>query len=78
MNSFSASATITDGERYEINGLNIWDHQWKSTGERISVYDAVTGSKSSQSVNEIIFGNKSAKFVAHEVSNGLWKVYHEY
>ncbi len=78
MNNFTASATVIDGERYEINGLNIWDHQWKSTGERIHISDATSGRESSQLVKEIISGDKSVKFVADEVSNGVWKVYHEY
>jgi hypothetical protein len=31
--NWNSSATITDGEKFLINGLNIWDFKWESTIE---------------------------------------------
>lgn len=32
-NYWNCSATIRESEKYYIDGLNIWEHQWKSTRE---------------------------------------------
>ena len=37
--SWIHTKTISDGEKYEINGLNIWDYNWDKTGETVVVKD---------------------------------------
>lgn len=67
--------TITDGERFEINGLNIWDHNWKNTGERIQIKDPLYGQEHSFLVYEITTEQISAIFAAGEFSNCVWGIY---
>lgn len=75
---FTVRTTITRGEYYEINGLNIWDYEWKLTGERLLVEDDGSERKSSHYIVEISANGNSAKFVADEYSNGVYKIYHKY
>lgn len=75
---FTVSTTITRGEYYEINGLNIWDYEWKLTGERLLVEDDGSGRKSSHYIVEISGNGNSAKFVADEYSNSVYRIYHRY
>ena len=67
--------TITDGERFEINGLNIWDHDWKTTGEKIQIKDPLYRQDFTFSVYQINNDQNSAQFAAGEFSNGVWGVY---
>lgn len=74
---FTSSTSITDGEPYEIDGLNIWDHEWKNTGERAIIADT-SGRKVSVFVYEISADGKIVPFAVNEVSNGVFIVYHNY
>jgi hypothetical protein len=67
--------TIVDGEQFDINGLNIWDSDWKDTGERIQVKDPLYGQDFTFSVYEIIKGQTTAKFATGEFSNCVWGIY---
>lgn len=70
-------ATIADGQKYEIDGLNIWDCKWKFTGEKISVKDSLYGQVHTMNVWEIEDGRKKVKFSAGEFSNCVWGIYRE-
>jgi hypothetical protein len=76
-NAWKHLTTLVDGERYYINGLNIWDHKWISTGERISVQDPVYGQVYSMRVYEIISGIETIRFAAGEFSNCIFGIYQE-
>jgi hypothetical protein len=67
--------TILDGERHEINDLNIWEHAWTDTGQRIAVKDPLYGQPYSMPVYQIEYGARKARFAATEFSNCVWGVY---
>jgi len=66
---------VTEGEHFEVNGLNIWDHQWKGTGEKIHIKDPLYGQDFTFSVYEIIKNETTGEFAAGEFSNGVWGIY---
>ena len=67
--------TIVDGDKFEINGLNIWDYKWAITGEKISVKDPLYGKQYAFNVFEIENKNKKISFAAGEFSNCVWGIY---
>ena len=75
MTNWQHIRTITDGERFEINGLNIWDSDWKNTEERIQIKDPLYGQDYTFTVYEIRNGLTSATFAAGEFSNCVWGIY---
>lgn len=72
------SVTITDGEHYEINGLNIWDYAWEQTGQRLEIKDPIYSQSYSFNIYEINNHNITARFAAGEYSNNVWGIFHEY
>ena len=75
--SWKCIATITDGQRYEINGLNIWDHKWTGTGRKAIVKDPLYGKERRFWEYEIRSGETVARFAAGEFSNLVWGIYVE-
>ncbi len=75
-NQFTASATVIESETYEINGLNIWDREWKQTGQRVSINH--NGQSVLLPVYEVASKGKVTRFVAFELSNNVWRVDHPY
>ena len=69
--------TIIDGEKFEINGLNIWDFQWYQTGERITINDHLYGQNHMMHVFEIRKEKIVVRFAAGEFSNCVWGIYQE-
>lgn len=69
--------TLTDGEPFEINGLSIWNCEWKGTGEHIQIKDPLYGQDYSYAVYEITNGQTSVTFAAGEFSNCVWGIYLE-
>jgi len=67
--------TLVDSERFEINGMNIWDSDWKNTGESIQIKDPLYGQHYTFTVYEIMNEQSSAKFAAGEFSNCVWGIY---
>lgn len=67
--------TITDGEPFEINGLNIWNNDWKNTGKCIQIKDPLYGQDYTFPVYEINNGQTSATFATGEFSNCVWGIY---
>ncbi|MGN6646897.1 MAG: hypothetical protein ACTHJT_10255 [Cytophaga sp.] len=67
--------TITDGEPLELHGLNIWNHDWKSTGESIRIKDPLYGQDYTFPVYEISNAYTSVQFAAGEFSNDVWGIY---
>lgn len=69
--------TIVDGERFEINGGNIWDSEWEDTGERIQIKDPLYGQDFTFPVYKIFNGQTTVKFATGEFSNCVWGIYLE-
>lgn len=69
------ATSIIDGERYEINGLNIWDYNWQHTGEYINISDPIYGKAYTFPVYEIKSGEQAVIFAASEFSNLVWGIY---
>lgn len=74
-NKWEHIKTVVDGDRFEINGLNIWDNEWKDTGERIQIKDPLYAQDFTFTVYEISKGETTAKFAAGEFSNCVWGIY---
>jgi len=75
MNSWQHIKTITDGEYFELNGLNIWDCEWTNTKETIQIKDPIYAQAYTFAVYEITNGHASATFAAGEFSNCVWGIY---
>lgn len=69
--------TIIEGEAFTISGLNIWDHDWKSTGKSIYVKDPIYGKNYTMTVFEISDKGSVVKFAAGEFSNCIWGIYQQ-
>lgn len=67
--------TIADGEYCVIEGINIWDFEWKSNYETIVVKDPLYGDAKSLNLFWIELPNKSVEFVAGEFSMCVWGIY---
>lgn len=67
--------TISEGESYKINGLNIWNYNWKSTGISIDIKDPIYQQDYSFNVYEISDGSHTITFAAGEFSNSIWGIY---
>ena len=69
--------TVIDGDRFEINGLNIWDYAWVETGEKINIKDPLYVQNYTMSIFEIHKENITIRFAAGEFSNCVWGIYQE-
>ena len=67
--------TVIDGEPCNIKGLNIWDYEWKSAGEKICVKDPLYGQDHTLTVFEISNQGITVIFAAGEFSNCVWGIY---
>ena len=43
-NNWQHNRTLTDGEQFKINDLNIWDSDWTNTAEKIQLKICYTDS----------------------------------
>jgi hypothetical protein len=77
-NYWNCCATVIDSEKYEINGLNIWQHEWHATGEHFFKKETVYQTVNKIKVYEIRKENQTIKFGAVEVSNNVWLIYTNY
>lgn len=76
--NLNCSATVIDGQPFEVGGLNIWSHQWVDLRERFTAKELLYNQTLSVNVYEISNGVKSVRFGATEVSNCVWKIYTAY
>ena len=67
--------TVSDGEEYKINGINIWDFKWEETGEKIKIKDPIYSKFYSFDVYKIHNDNVYVLFAAGEFSNCVWGIY---
>ncbi|HEK19051.1 MULTISPECIES: hypothetical protein [unclassified Mucilaginibacter] len=77
-NHWNCSARVTEGDKFLIEGLNIWDYQWKDTNERFKAKDAYSENFNKVAIYEIEKGGKRVSFGAVEVSNMAFLIYTNY
>lgn len=75
MKNWNHTKTILDGEKYEISGLNIWEHPWINSGDRINLKDPLYQQDYTFAVYRIEEGTITIEFAAGEFSNGVWGIY---
>ncbi|MGE3803002.1 MAG: hypothetical protein AB7H80_18440 [Candidatus Kapaibacterium sp.] len=68
-------ATVVDGDPFEIDGVNIWSHNWRSLGEEIRVREPLYGQELVATLQEITVDGKSIQFAPVEVSNCVWLIF---
>lgn len=68
-------ATIFDGEKFEIRGVNIWDFKWQTTEEKIKIKDPLYGQSYFFNVYKIESLNTEILFAAGEFSNSVWGIF---
>lgn len=66
-----------DGEKFEIEGLNVWAHEWRRENEepKAEVSDPFYHQTFSFSVYHIETGGRRVRFAASEFSNCMWGFY---
>lgn len=67
--------TIRDLEKYEINGINIWDSKWEDTGQRVNVKDPLYNQNYTFVIYMIKNSSEDILFLAGEFSNCIWGIY---
>ena len=64
---------ILDSQLFEVEGLNVWQYEWRSSGETVThatpLYPA---DPYNFSVYEIRNDLKTVRFAATELSNSVW------
>lgn len=69
--------TIQSSEPFFIEGNNIWDYEWESTGETIDVEDPLYKQKYVMDVYKINVKGKEILFAAGEFSNCIYGIYQQ-
>lgn len=72
---WKCKSVIFDGEDFFINGLNIWNHKWEFTKNKITVKDPTYGKTFKADVFNIQFNQIKIEFAAVEFSNNVWGIY---
>ena len=67
--------TIGDREYCGLDGINIWDHQWKSDYEKVVIKDPSYGEEKRFTKYWIEMDDRKIEFVAGEFSNCIWGIY---
>lgn len=67
--------TVVDGDEFQIRGLNIWEHEWERTGQKIDVKDPLYGQDYILDIYKIENKDSTVKFAAGEFSNCVWGIY---
>jgi len=62
-----------DGERFELEGINVWSRGWQATGEETRTNDPMyTWQHYDFPVYTMTDGVKTVEFAAGEFSNMIW------
>jgi hypothetical protein len=67
--------TIKDGQYCGLDGINIWDYQWKSDYETILVKEPISGDEKSFHRYWIEVDSREIEFVAGEFYNNIFGIY---
>ncbi len=77
MKKWKNKTVVAEGETCKINGLNIWQFKWKSTGQSITVQDPQYKKSYLCPIFEIMDGDLKVRFGAVEFSNSIYGIYVE-
>lgn len=66
---------ITDGEPFFIDGLGIWEHEWRGTDQSVYILDSLYQQPYTLPIYEISIEDKTITFAITEFSNCVWGVY---
>jgi hypothetical protein len=78
MSTWRHIGTCADGQRFEIQGLNVWDYKWMAKdGKPARVRDPIYDQEFTFRVYEIVAGERRVTFAAGEFSNCVWGFYVE-
>ena len=70
------AGSSTEGEVFEVRGVNIWDHDWQPiSGQEAHVHDPVYGREFIFQVFSVQDGDQRVEFAAGEFSDGEWGFY---
>jgi hypothetical protein len=64
-----------DGQKFKIDGVNVWDQKWKAFGTVAEVIHPRHKEKHVFQLYSIMKGEKEIKFLAGEFSNTVWGFY---
>lgn len=67
--------TVIDNEPCFIEGINIWEYEWKTNHESAVVIDSIYQVQKSFRIYCIELENKKIEFAAEEFSNCVWGIY---
>ena len=69
--SWKCISVIFDGEEFLMNGLNIWEHKWESTGKTVKVKDPKYKASFKADIYIIHYNQTFLEFAAVEFSNSV-------
>ena len=61
-----------EGQPLVIDGVNVWDYEWDSLGDSVTLYDSYFGAEYEHRLWEIDAGGRRIAFGAGETSNNVW------
>lgn len=68
--------SCADGQKFEISGVNVWEHEWHNTKQsKAEVKDPKYGQSFEFNVYTITHNSKTITFAAGEFSNCIWGFY---
>jgi hypothetical protein len=75
--SWDFLGACSEGQRFEIDGLDVWSHQWIKVADApgADVKDPRYGQSLTFPVYQIEGGSKKARFAAGEFSNSVFGFY---
>lgn len=72
---WECKSVIFDEEDFFIKGINIWNHKWELTKNKINVKDPMYKKSYRADVFNIQFNQLIVEFAAVEFSNNVWGIY---
>jgi hypothetical protein len=76
MANWIALGIVTEGSRVELNGVNLWDLNWKNTGQDVDLpHPQYLNQIHSFRICEGIYAKKIIRFAVAEVSNAVYAFY---
>jgi hypothetical protein len=73
--AWSHIATGFENQRIEIDGIDVWSHEWVETNKTVKVRDPEYGEVHEMNVYEIRDSNRRLVMAAGEFSNGVYGFY---
>lgn len=69
--------TILEGDKFKIQGYNIWDYKWTCKFNIEKVVDPIYGNEYDLDIVEFVADNKTIRFGKVEFSNNVYGIYLE-